>query len=71
MTLFPLRSIKGSGNLGAKSYHYRELKNLEIRLIKVMPEKMPQLKCEIVHKSLNNVPTYTAISVSIPSAGVT
>jgi hypothetical protein len=57
-------SLSGSGVLGPRTYQYQPLQMSEIRLVKVLPERMWKLKCEILHVSLDNVPEYTAISVS-------
>jgi hypothetical protein len=38
---------------------------MEFRLIRVLPERMSKLKCEILHRSLNNAPDYIAISVRL------
>lgn len=37
---------------------------MEFRLVKILPEKMSKLKCEISHWSLDDAPGYIAISVS-------
>ncbi|KAH8706087.1 heterokaryon incompatibility protein-domain-containing protein, partial [Phaeosphaeriaceae sp. PMI808] len=55
-------SITGSGVLGPKSYQYMPLKDMEFRLVRILPERMWKLKCEIVHQSLNETPDYIAIS---------
>lgn len=57
-------SLSGSGVLGPKTYQYQPLQASEIRLVRVLPERMWKLKCEIFHVSLDNAPEYTAISVS-------
>jgi hypothetical protein len=57
-------SSAGSGVLGPKTYQYRPLQPSQIRLVRVLPERMWKLKCEIIHVSLENEPVYTAISVS-------
>jgi hypothetical protein len=55
-------SPPGSGILGPKSYQYLPLADMEFRLIRVLPERMSKLKCEIVHRSLEDPPDYIAIS---------
>jgi hypothetical protein len=57
-------SLSGSGVLGPKTYQYQPLKELEFRLVKILPERMWKLKCEILHVSVDDAPEYTAISVS-------
>jgi hypothetical protein len=57
-------SVSGSGVLGPRTYQYQPLKELEFRLVKVLPERMWKLKCEILHVSVDDAPEYTAISVS-------
>jgi hypothetical protein len=63
--LLPTRPGSGSGVLGARSYQYQPLGEMEFRLIRVLPERMSKLKCEILHRSLNNAPDYIAISVRL------
>jgi hypothetical protein len=41
---------------------YLPLANQEFRLLRVLPERMSRLKCEIIHHSLNDSPDYIAIS---------
>jgi hypothetical protein len=60
----PAKSTAGSGTLGPRVYQYEPLKEMEFRLVKILPEKMSKLKCEILHQSLNDAPEYIAISVS-------
>jgi hypothetical protein len=55
-------SPPGSGILGPKNYQYLPLADMEFRLIRVLPERMSKLKCEIVHRSLEDPPDYIAIS---------
>lgn len=57
-------SLSGSGVLGSKVYLYQPLQDFEIRLVKVLPERMWKLKCEVIHVPLYSAPEYTAISVS-------
>jgi hypothetical protein len=59
-------STSFSGILGPKTYQYQSLGDMEFRLVRVLPERMSKLKCEILHRSLNDVPKYIAISVRIP-----
>ncbi|OAL56998.1 HET-domain-containing protein [Pyrenochaeta sp. DS3sAY3a] len=51
-----------SGQLGTKVYQYEPLEDSTIRLLKVLPETMWKLKCEILHVSLEKAPRYRAIS---------
>jgi hypothetical protein len=55
-------SPPGSSILGSKSYQYLPLGDMEFRLIRILPERMSKLKCEIVHQSLEDPPDYVAIS---------
>jgi len=57
-------SSPSSGILGPKTYQYQPLQPSEIRLVKILPERMWKLKCEIIHVSLQSHAEYTAISVS-------
>jgi len=57
-------SSPSSGILGPKTYQYQSLQPAEIRLVKILPETMSKLRCEITHTSLQSLPEYTAISVS-------
>jgi hypothetical protein len=43
-------------------YQYQPLKDMEFRLVKVLPERMSELKCEILHASFDELPYYTAMS---------
>ncbi|KAF2830078.1 HET-domain-containing protein [Ophiobolus disseminans] len=52
----------GSGVLGPKTYQYQSLGEMEFRLVRILPERMSKLKCEIVHQSLDDAPDYVAIS---------
>jgi hypothetical protein len=52
------------GTLGPNKYQYQPLEQSEIRLVKVHPERMWKLKCDIIYVSLENAPKYRAISVS-------
>ena len=45
-----------------KSVHYKDLGDAEIRLVRILPEKMSALRCEIVHASLLKPPKYVAVS---------
>lgn len=52
-----------SGVLGPKVYSYKPLeKDMEFRLVKILPQRTSKLKCEIVHMSLENPQDYIAIS---------
>lgn len=56
-----------SGVLERKPHRYMPLKNiLDFRLIRILPETMSGLKCEILHSSLDHAPDYIAISVKSP-----
>ncbi|OAK98292.1 HET-domain-containing protein, partial [Phaeosphaeriaceae sp. SRC1lsM3a] len=48
--------------LGPKQYHYHPLKEMEFRLVKVLPERMSVLKTELLHQSLDDSLDYIAIS---------
>jgi len=61
--LSPSPSLSSSGVLGPKVYMYQQLQAFEIRLVKVLPERMWKLKCEMIHVPLYTAPEYTAISV--------
>lgn len=50
------------GVLGPKQYHYHPLKEMEFRLVKVLPERMSVLKTELLHQSLDDSLDYIAIS---------
>lgn len=56
-------SLSGSGVLGPEVYQYQPLQASEIRLVRVLPKTMSELKCQIVHVLLDEQPHYTAISV--------
>jgi hypothetical protein len=60
----PSPSSSTSTLLGPRTYHYQPLQASEIRLVRVLPERMWKLKCEILHVSLDHAPEYSAISVS-------
>ncbi len=51
-----------SGVLRERTYQYEELHPSEFRLVLVYRRKMTTIKCEIIHHSLTNPPSYTAIS---------
>jgi hypothetical protein len=55
--------------LGDKTYQYRALQDMELRLVRILPERNTRIKCEIHHASLENPPPYTAISYAWGSAG--
>jgi hypothetical protein len=55
-------SLPSSVTLGPKHYHYSPLEGVEFRLLKILPERMSKLRCEIVHQSLEHPPDYIAIS---------
>lgn len=45
-----------------KSLQYKGLGDAEIRLVRILPERMSALRCELVHTSLEKPPKYIAIS---------
>ncbi|KAF4464009.1 heterokaryon incompatibility het-6 [Fusarium albosuccineum] len=51
-----------SSYLGDKTYQYRPLADMSIRLIRISPERKTMIKCEIIHVSLEDPPRYVAIS---------
>ncbi|KAH7359911.1 heterokaryon incompatibility protein-domain-containing protein [Pyrenochaeta sp. MPI-SDFR-AT-0127] len=52
-----------SGVLGSKVYPYKPLeRQMQFRLVKILPERTSKLKCEILHASLEHPPSYVAIS---------
>ncbi|KAI8652619.1 HET domain-containing protein [Fusarium keratoplasticum] len=55
-------NVSGSSFLGDKAYQYRPLEEQSIRLIRIYPERMTTIKCEIVHVSLEDPPLYIAVS---------
>ncbi|KAI1125016.1 heterokaryon incompatibility protein-domain-containing protein [Nemania abortiva] len=55
-------SSSGSGVLGEKTYQYEKLRPQEFRLVRLYSKKMSTVKCEIIHSSLKDPPSYTAIS---------
>jgi hypothetical protein len=53
----------GSGVLGPKPYQYLPLGEMEFRLVRVLPETMSTLKCEMCHRLLHDtLEDYIAIS---------
>ena len=51
------------GNLTtSKELQYKDLGDAEIRLVRILPERMSALRCELVHASLDKPPKYVAIS---------
>ncbi|KAH5216969.1 hypothetical protein HBH68_056640 [Parastagonospora nodorum] len=57
----PISSPRSS-MIGAASYQYLPLAEAEFRLVRVLPEMMSTVKCEIFHKSFNDSVKYTAVS---------
>jgi hypothetical protein len=55
-------TTSGSGMLGHTPYQYLPLSDMEYRLVRVLPERMSTLKCEICHRSLHEASDYIAIS---------
>lgn len=51
-----------SGMRRSKSYRYIPLGDMEIRLVRVLPETMSTLKCEMCHRSLYDPIEYVALS---------
>ncbi|KAK8040858.1 heterokaryon incompatibility protein-domain-containing protein [Apiospora phragmitis] len=58
-----------NGILGDQPYHYRPLEAGHIRLLGVYPERKHQVKCEIIHVSLDQLHPYTAISYAWGGGG--
>jgi hypothetical protein len=76
----PLSSASSSGRLlssaslgipSDKAFRYRELGWMEFRLVRILPERMSTIKCEIIHATLENPPTYIAISYAWGDSGDT
>jgi hypothetical protein len=55
-------TASGSGMLGPTPYQYLPLSDMEYRLVRVLPERMSTLKCEICHRFLHEASDYIAIS---------
>lgn len=53
---------KPSGSLGVKTYQYEPLLDREIRLVKICPETMTMIRCEIETTSLDKPRKYIAVS---------
>lgn len=51
-----------SGAPGPRSHQYLPLGDMEFRLVRVLPETMSTLKCELCHRSLHDAMDYIAIS---------
>ncbi|KAF2806092.1 uncharacterized protein BDZ99DRAFT_395393 [Mytilinidion resinicola] len=51
-----------SGVLGIKTYQYTPLREMEFRLVRILPARSSKIKCEIVHASIENPPDFVAIS---------
>ncbi|KAF2629656.1 hypothetical protein BU25DRAFT_336648 [Macroventuria anomochaeta] len=51
-----------SGTLGSESYRYDPLEPRQFRLVKILPETMTNIRCEIVTQPLDTQYDYTAIS---------
>lgn len=51
-----------SGGLGDKIYRYKPLRGTEFRLVRILAARSSQVKCEILHRSLKDPPSYTAVS---------
>jgi len=57
--------------LGDRQYQYKPLKDLWVRLVRILPERKTMIKCEIVHAPLAHPPRYVAISYAWGDAGDT
>jgi len=57
----PISSPRSS-MVGAAPYQYLPLAEAEFRLVRVLPERMSAVKCEIFHQSFNDPVEYTAVS---------
>jgi hypothetical protein len=55
-------SSQRSSLIAAPSYQYLPLEESEFRLIRVLPERMSTVKCEIFHQSFDDTVKYIAIS---------
>lgn len=55
-------SLIPSGVLGDKFYRYKRLGPAEIRLVRILARRSIQVKCEILHRSFADAPSYTAVS---------
>jgi hypothetical protein len=61
-SLRPSVSPSLSGVLGENIYRYKPLGEFEFRLVRILPKTMTLVKCELVHCSLEDPPSYIAIS---------
>ncbi|KAF1979144.1 hypothetical protein BU23DRAFT_595122 [Bimuria novae-zelandiae CBS 107.79] len=50
------------GVLGENVYRYKPLGAFQFRLVRILPRKMSPIKCELVHYSLEDPPSYIAVS---------
>lgn len=60
--LEPMSMPRPVHSMAAKTPQYKELGDAEIRLVRLLPERMSALRCELVHASLNKPPKYVALS---------
>lgn len=60
-----------SGILGDKAYMYNPLEDMQLRLVRILPERKTMIKCEILHASIENPPPYTAVSYAWGDPGRT
>ncbi|KAI0126374.1 heterokaryon incompatibility protein-domain-containing protein [Xylariales sp. AK1849] len=60
----PPRSSSGSIPIfvGDGTFRYRKLQGTEFRLIRLLPQSMTSIKCEVIHASLQSPPHYVALS---------
>lgn len=63
--------MSSPGVLRDQGYQYRELEDLEFRLVRIFPERKTMIKCQIIHASLDAPPNYVAISYAWGDAGNT
>lgn len=54
-----------------RTFRYKELRAMEFRLVRILPERMSTVKCEIIHSTLENPPGYMAISYAWGDTGDT
>ena len=51
-----------SGILGIKTYQYAPLREMEFRLVRILPARSSKIKCEIIHASIEDAPEFISIS---------
>jgi hypothetical protein len=67
----PFISRAPSGVLGGNVYQYKQLEPSEFRLVEIRPARMATVKCLIKHFSVDEPPSYVAISYAWGDAGDT